>query len=173
MAKKHPIYRLHKIKIHHNRWFIWAIAYVIIVAIAMVGYIKVSEIKEETQNAESVYQPWHNYNDAKLGFGVRIPADWSIEADASAISFAPTNSSDLGVSISVISPTAEKSLRKSLKISQETEISLDDNPSQKIKNNLENGHSETIILAVHNKKLYVLRGTDSLVQKLLLTFHFE
>jgi hypothetical protein len=173
-TKKHPIYRLHKIKIHPNRWLGWSIAYGLIVAVALVGYIKVSDVNFEAQLAENEFHPWHSYNDARLGFGIRYPADWSIEADNnSTISFLPTNLSDEGVSVHVTKPSAEKAIRRTLKILEESKIALDGQIAAKIINNLGQGHTETVILAVHKSKLYVLRGTDSFVEKLILTFHFK
>lgn len=172
--KKHPIFRLHKIKIYPNRWLIWAIAYALIVAVAMVGYIKVSEINFETaQIAENQFQPWHSYINHSLGFSLRYPADWSIEAtNSSAVTFIPSNSTDAGVTVAVAKPSAQKALQKSLKILSKTSTILDGQPATKILNDLGSNHSETVILTVVNKQLYVVRGTNSLVAKLMLTFNF-
>lgn len=172
--KKHPIFRLHKIKIHPNRWLIWAIAYAIIVTIAVVGYIKVSEVNFESQVAENQYSPWHNYKDNKLGFGIRYPAEWAMETtDNSVISFTPTKSPDEGVSVAVLKPSAENAIRGNLKISEESRITLDGNRAVRIVNDLGNNYFETIVMAIRGQRLYVLRGTDALMQELLLTFYFE
>lgn len=174
MAKKHPIYRLHKIQIHPNRWLIWALAYSLIVAIALMGYIAVTEVDFETQVSDTDFQPRHFYRDSRLGFSLHYPADWSVEAvDSSTISFVPTKNMDQGVTVEVTEPSLEKTIRKSLKISGERAIRLDSNPAVKIINDLGRGHFETVVLATHNNKLYVLRGTDTLVQQLSLTFHFK
>lgn len=175
MAKKHPIYRLHRIKVHHNRWLIWAIAYSVIVAIAIIGYISVSEVNFESQIiAENNFHSWHTYKNFPLGFSVRYPADWAIEADDNTtVDFVPNSNSDQGVTIAVTAPASEKAIRKSLKILREASIMLDGQPAQKITNDLGRGHSETVILAAHMSKLYVLRGSDSLVRQLQLTFRFE
>lgn len=171
---KHPIYRLHKIKVHHNRWLAWAVAYSVIIAIALTGYIVVSEVNFETQTAENNYYPSHIYQDTRLGFSVLYPADWSIEADDnSTISFVPMNDSDQGVSVQVTGTQFEKTIRNSLDILKETGIKLDNKPAVKITNDLGRGYSESIILATHNNKLYVVRGTDSLVQRLTSAFHFK
>ncbi|GEM_PF-2124531 len=168
-----PIYRLHKIKIHKNRWLAWAIAYALIVAIAMISYIKVSEINFEMQIAESEFQPWHLYMAKDLGFSVRYPVTWSLEAVGnSSITFMPAKSSDQGVTVMVTNPTDEPAIRQSLTKTDETRILLDNYRAVQILNNLGNGHTETIVMALRNHRLYVLRGTNSLLQQLLLTFHF-
>jgi len=173
MAKKHPIYRLHKIKVHHNRWLIWAIAYCLIIAIGLLGYIKISQYKEPVV-ADNQFLPWHKYISKAGHYSVRYPFDWAVEADdATQTSFVPTNSSDAGVSIAVLDPTAEKSLRKTLKIASESRTNLDGDDSALINNSLGNGHLETIIMSLHNHRLYVIRGTDGLVKQLSMTFNFE
>src|SRR3989344_1485916 len=174
MAKTHPIYRLHKIKVHPNRWLGWAIAYAVFVAMTMVGYIQVSEINFESQIAENQFFPWHSYLNSHLGFGLRYPADWSIESvNASEVNFIPSLSSDDGVSIQVTTLAAEKTIRKNLKVLSEAPTLLDNHTATKITNDLGWGHSETVITAPYKNKLYVIRGSDVLVQKLQLTFNLE
>ncbi len=172
--KKHRLRNLHKIKIYHNRWLIWAIAYVVIFATAMIGYLKVSDINFETQQiADTQFQPWHSYKNTYLGFSQRYPADWWLEVqDQSSIVFVPSGS-DQGVTVRVVKPSAETAIRKTLKISNESRTLLDNNPAAKLTNDLGDSHFETVILSIHNHRLYVLRGSQSLVQKLLLTFNFE
>jgi hypothetical protein len=172
--KKHPIFRLHKIKIHRNRWLIWAVVYVVVVALATVGYIQVSNINFETQNlADSQFVPWHSYTNQDLNFSLRYPADWSIEAsDKTTVNFVPSDSSDEGVSVSILKPAAETAIRKGLKNWSQDRITIDGNTAVKIRNSSDDGYSETIVMALRKSQLYVLRGTSSLVEKLLLTFNF-
>ena len=171
---KIKLYNLHKLKIHHNRWLIWAIVYVILVCIALVGFIKVSDINFDTQlTAENNFMPWHMYNDKAMGFSLKYPNNWSIEANsATSISFIPVNSEDLGVTVATSPLSAEKALRKSLKISSETSIRVDGVSANEISNDLQQGHNETVVLVNHNKMLYVIRGTKNLVDELLQTFNF-
>src|SRR6185503_5474273 len=168
MAKT-KLRKFHKIKIHPNRWLMWVIAYVIFVAIAMVGYLKVSDIDFDTQiGAENNYQSSHSYSDKNLGFSVRYPIDWSIEANSSSrITFLPSDTSDNGVIVAVTTPTAEKSIRSALKIVDESNFMLDSQSAAKISNDLGFGHSETVVLVQNNHKLYVIRGSGALVEKLL------
>ncbi|MEO8065341.1 MAG: hypothetical protein ABI643_00605 [Candidatus Doudnabacteria bacterium] len=172
MAKK--LHKFHQIIVHPNRWLVWAIVYGIFVTIALVGYIQVTEVNFESQIAENTFQPWHTFQDIRLGFRVHFPADWSIEAvNSSMINIFPSTISDEGVSVLVVPPASENAIRKTLKIVQENTIRVDGSPAQKIINDLGGGHSETVVLAQHNNKLYELRGTDNLVMKLVLTFQFR
>jgi len=172
MAKKK--YRIHKIKIHPNRWFIWALAYTIIVAIGLISYIKISDLNFQTQLiAENTFTPWHSYSDKLLGFSVKYPLNWSIEAGAdTSVSFVPMDSPDEGVTVSVNKLATEQAIRKPLKVSSEGSIVVDNVLGTNILNKLGGEQFEEVILLKHNQKLYVMRGTEELVQKLALTFHF-
>ena len=176
MAKnKYKLNKLHKIKIHHNRWLIWALAYAFFVSIALVGYIKVSDINLDTQLiAENNFMPGHSYTDKVMGFNLKYPSNWSIEANSpTSLSFTPENSNDSGVAVSTIPLSAEKALRKSLHINGESPITVDGVAADEIYNDLGNdGHFEVVLLVRNNKKLYVIRGTKELVDQLLQTFNF-
>src|SRR4051812_23659376 len=106
--------KLHKIKLHHNRWLIWAIAYILFVAVAVIGYLKVSNINIDAENsAENVFTAAHSYTSNNLQFALRYPSTWSIEADsATSISFLPNDTEDSGVTVLVADPSSEKSIRK-------------------------------------------------------------
>ncbi len=170
MAKR-KLHHLHKIKIHHNRWLIWAISYTLIVTIALVAYVKISELWLDSE-AENVYAPQHSYTDQRLGFALRYPADWSIEAASTSVIFMPTEGDDDGVTVSAVVGGSDIAVRKSLKISAETTVSVGGVTGIKIANDLGMDHTETVILAHHNGKLYIIRGSEVLVQKILPTFHF-
>ncbi len=171
MAKR-KLHHLHKIKVHHNRWLIWAISYAVIVAIALVGYVKISDLNLETES-QSVFEAWHSYKDPKLGFGLRYPANWSMEADsATSINFLPSELSDSGVSVSVVPSSLETSIRRSLKIVKESPVTLDNITATKITNDLGNAHSETVILGKNDNQLYVIRGSENQVRKIIETFYF-
>src|SRR3989344_1733447 len=116
MAKR-KLYHLHKIKIHHNRWLIWALAYALIVALALISYIKISDLNISSE-ADSVFSSFHSYSDSRLGFGVRYPADWAIEAEASSVTFLPPELSDSGVTVTVADPSSSVGIRKKLKLTR-------------------------------------------------------
>ena len=172
MAKT-KLRKLYKIKVHKNRWLIWAIAYVVIVTLALFGYVKVSDLNFDTQMTGNTYQPLHSYNDARLGFGVRYPADWSIGVDSnSSVTFFPSEINLDGVTISVVDPVSEKFIRQDLKIRKESSTFVDGSIGRKIINDIGDNHAETVVLALKDHKLYVIRGSDNLVSKVLLTFRF-
>jgi len=169
-SKKVPF---HKIRIHDNRWFLWAIAYLLIVALAMVGYLTVSTLNFDTNNTSITdLRLLHSYNDQRLGFGLRYPVDWSIEAGEFSISFLPNAIADEGVTVAQLPLTGEKILRKTLKIVNEEYATLGTEPATRIINDLGLGRQEVLIIAHHLSKLYVMRGSDGFVNKLSSTFHF-
>jgi len=166
--------KFHKIKIHHNRWLIWAIAYVVFVGIALTGYLKIANISLDSENSgQNIFVAAHSYSAPSLGFTLRYPADWSIESDSTtSVTFLPTDGAESGVTVSVMAPSAEKSIRKTLKVSEESRTTVDGISAAKITNDLGNGYTETVVMAISNHLLYVVRGSDNFVQNLLVTFHF-
>ncbi|HTL39725.1 MAG TPA: hypothetical protein VL306_02850 [Methylomirabilota bacterium] len=172
--KKYKLSNLHKIKVHKNRWLIWAIAYVVMVTIAVVGYLKVSDINFETQfgqNAAGV--SWRSYSDTRLGFSVRYPKNWGIESSSqSSVSFMPADSKQEGVLISEYPLSAEPAVRKSLKITSEKPITVDQVQGSIITNNLGQGVSETVVMLKKNNLLYTIAGPDNFVRGFLPNFHF-
>lgn len=153
---------------------IWAIAYVIMVAVAMWGYIKVSDIKFEAQvQATNIFSPTHSYNDHRLGFGIRYPASWSIEVESSStVLFVPTDTADVGVSIMQVDVSAEKLLRESLDIVAESVVFVDGIKATMLVNDLGNRVRETVVLVIRKDKLFVISGSQHSVEQTLLTFRF-
>jgi hypothetical protein len=170
---KRKLHHLHKIKVHHNRWLIWAIAYALFVAVAIIGYLKVSDLNLDVES-QNTYQPTHSYNDKRLGFSLRYPATWSIESSSdTSTTFLPNDSSDEGVVVSVLIPTAETAIRKSLNKIDEDQITVSGISGSKVINDLTNGHKESVVLVQYNGRLYIIRGSQNYVDKLLLNFYFN
>jgi len=169
--KKHPIFRLHKIKVHHNRWLIWAIAYVLFVTIALVGYIKITDEDVTEVQAEQVFRSWGEiYQNQKLGFSLRYPAHWEATADDVSVVVGP-ETGDEAVEVSVYRPTAERTIRKPLKILEEQPLVVDGREATQITNDIGNGKTESVVLVKTDAHIYVIRGEKSNVNKILLTFN--
>lgn len=165
--------KFHKIRIHHNRWLIWAIAYMLFVTIALVGYLKVSDLNFDSDSAQNQFEPSHSYNDQRLGFSLRYPADWAIEADIDSVSFSPNDLTKYGVTVTQTVPSAEGAIRRTLKISSETTVQVDSVKGYKLTNDLGNGNSESVVIVPHKQKLFVIRGPEFFVQKMLMTFKLK
>jgi len=177
MAKnKHPIFRMHKIEIHPNRWLVWAVAYMVFVAIALVGYISISNINFDTDVlvAENKYQPWRNYSNRELGFSLRYPGEWSIEAQShTSVDFVPSDPFRPEVNLTVYSESEERDIRRALNIVSEKESELGGEPAVEIVNRITAGTAvETVLITSHNKKLYVFRGQSSSVRYFAQAFSF-
>lgn len=169
--KKHPIFRLHKIKIHHNRWLIWAIIYVVFVAVAMVGYIAVSDEAVTEYQAEQVFNSWRTYDNSNLGFSLHYPTAWAIEStDAASVTIAPQNAS--GIEVISYKSTAEKVIRKSLTIVAEQPVIVDGIDGIQLINDLGDNNFEAVVLVKNQGHIYVIRGAEPDVSKVLLTFKF-
>jgi hypothetical protein len=171
---KTKLKRFHKIKIHHNRWLAWAIAYALMITIAVTGYIKVSDVVFESQiAADNEFVAWRSYIDNRLGFSVRYPASWGIEADEeSGISFLPLDITEEGISVRSLALSEEADLRSSFDIVAEKRIKVDGIQGTELTNDLGNRVLETIILVEHNNRLVAIFGPVDMVYKFLVTFQF-
>ncbi len=172
---KIKLHRLHKIKIHPNRWLVWVIAYALFIGIAMVGYMKVSNLNFETdQLPPQSYRSAKVYINDQQGYTVRYPADWSLEPQTdSSVSFLPSSVSDEGVNVSVLRSSDEKALVAGLNVKSTAPIMVDGQLGTKIVAEPRTGETETVVLATYNKRLYVIRGESHAVEKLLLAFNFR
>jgi hypothetical protein len=172
MAKT-KLRHLHKIKVHHNRWLVWAIAYAVIVAIAVFGYIEVSDITFENQIVDREFVNLRNYTDNRLGFTVRYPASWGIEASSeSSVIFLPIQIEDEGVQVSVRPLSVESDLREALDIVSESRSEVDGITATEITYSVGSTALETTVLVRHNDQLYSITGSKKLVNKFLTTFRF-
>lgn len=176
MAKnKYQLSQIHKIKVHHNRWLIWAIAYLFFIFIALLGYVQVSTINFDTEelSADSSFQPWHSYKNNELMFALRYPADWSIEpASQTSVDFVPTELSRPGVNVSVYGAGDERKLRDVLDIKFEKEVEVSGVIAAEIINQIEGDGTETVILVENDGRLYSIRGTAGSVKAFVQTFSF-
>ncbi len=176
MAKnKYQLSQIHKVKIHHNRWLIWAIAYLCFIFIALLGYIQISSVNVETEEltAENSFQPWHPYKNEELKFSLRYPDKWSIEpASQTSVDFVPEMLSRPGVNVSVYASGDEKSIRAVLDVQSENKIEVDGIPATRLTTKLAGNETETVVLVKKDGRLYVLRGTLGSVSAFLQTFKF-
>lgn len=177
MAKnKYKLTHVHKIKIHYNRWLIWAIAYLLFIFVSLLGYIQVSDLNLETEQilAESTFKSWHPYRNQELGFSLRYPASWSIEPDSeSGIDFVPEVLSQSGVNVAVYEPSDYNAIRRALKIESESPIVVDGVKGTEITSILADDEVHETMVVVENKgSLYVLRGPRPVVRQFVQTFNF-
>lgn len=176
MAKnKYQLSQIHKIKIHHNRWLIWAIAYLFFIFVALLGFIQVSTINVQTEElaAENSFEPWHLYKNNELKFSLRYPQDWSIEpASQTSVDFVPTELARPGVNVSVYGAEDERKLRSVLNIKSEKEMAVAGIKAAEIINEIDGDGTETLVLVENEGRLYSLRGTAGSVRAFVQTFNF-
>ena len=177
MAKnKYQLSQLHKVQVHHNRWFIWALVYLIFIFIALSGYLKVSDIKTDTQElaADSNFSPRHTYSNKNLGFSLRYPPDWAIEAGSdTSVDFLPAVLSYPGVNVSVYDAADEPEIRQALGIKVEKPLTLDGQRGSVVTSLLKGSNvEETVVLVQNEGRLYVIRGPAGVVDEFIITFNF-
>lgn len=172
--KKH-LKRLHKVKVHHNRWLIWTLALSAIALIGLLSYIKVNDYRNDTEMMEyvPVIRKAVTYSDYRLGFSIKHPVAWSAETDeANTISFLDPQNYGEGISITVTESKNEKTYRNSLvPVLNETEFGLDGENASYITIGKRTA-PEKVVLVHRLGRLYVIRGTGMMFDKILPTFKF-
>ncbi len=108
--------------LHPNRYFIWALAYLIIFVFALLAYIYISAIDQDNQSVFSELKSRRVYTDSQLGFSVKYPSSWNLERDQRA-NIAFENSDNKQESITVTATTLEMAsvIRSAVNIRQETD----------------------------------------------------
>jgi hypothetical protein len=170
--KKKQIKKILRKKVHHNRWLIWAIVFSIVSLTGLASYIQISDLNIESDTTPyKNFESWHGYRDARLGFALRYPRDWSIEVENSTtVNFVPPDMIRDGVTVSVLVPKNEKAIRSALDIFKEEPVIIGNLKATRIFNAIAGRGYESVVLLKTDKKLFVIRGVGSLVDQILLTF---
>jgi hypothetical protein len=173
--KKH-IKRLHKIKIHDNRWLAWAIALTVIACFALWSYIKVTDYAIDYQAMDSALITNNGliYKDNVLGFSLYHPRDWGVESDVrTTIIFNDPQNNGAGMTVSLYEPKDESQLRKSLKIAGERDVILNGEKGKRLIVSDGQKTVETMVLVQHEGRLYVIRGNTPWFDHVLSSFRFD
>lgn len=165
--------RLHKIKVHKNRWLVWAFFAALAAGVALVGYIKVSDVDFENQVFNySDTKLWRTYSDGRLGFSLKYPMNWGIEAMGEGIEFSDTSNPQNNVTVFVYDASAERSIRQSLNIEKEEKIRIDSVEGRRIENAITSKVMEDVVLIKSGDRLYVIRGSGNMFDKVVTSFNF-
>ncbi len=170
--KKH-IRQLHKIKIHHNRWFIWAIVVSFVVMVSLLSYIKVSSLLfDEYLSYPAILDDYGiNYRDNRLGFAMRHPNNWGIEStEENIVEFSDSKNLDEIISVAVYEAGDEAAVRGTLSVKSEKSIMVNGNSARELTVKTAAGGMETVVLLNKNGSLYVIRGASPFFGSVLSTF---
>jgi hypothetical protein len=164
---------IHKIKVHHNRWLMWAISAAIIVAAALIAYIQVSNIYFESNIfGQPVTGSWTNFTNRVYGYSLKYPKNWAIEAEtASSMSFESVSDPNESVSVTIYPGANEKDLRAALFTTKETATEVAGLKAVKVSRN--KNQAESVVMFKAGAELYVIRGQSSSFDKIVESFRFQ
>ncbi|MGE5392564.1 MAG: hypothetical protein ACM3NH_02375, partial [Candidatus Saccharibacteria bacterium] len=112
------------------------------------------------------------YTDYRLGFSLKHPVAWSAEADAdNTISFLDPLNFGEGITVSVMDSKNEKAYRSTLPVLRETDTTIDGQPASLILTGVKTA-PEKVVLVNHLGRLYAIRGTGSMYDRIVPTFRF-
>jgi hypothetical protein len=171
--KKH-LKRLHKIKIHHNRWLIWAIAFSVIVFSCLLAYISTSQRAFEQNMADFSYLN-HNgvvYRDVKHGFSLKHPYNWGVEVpQPDLVVFSDPFNYGQSLEVEIYKPADRAALKKAADVASQQTLTVDGVTGEQW-NLGSDSEMETMILLENNGMLYVIRSNTPWLTHILATWHF-
>lgn len=158
-----------------HRWLIWTVAIAVFMTIAVVGYIKITDVNFDREMVGSLSDPgaWRNYTNKSLGFSLRYPSDWVLESPASNIIMFESGSDVLNqITVSVLEAKDEAAIRGALNDISEERVAIDDIDGPRIVNELVDGEREIVMLARPDTRLFVIRGTSKQIDNIISTVKF-
>lgn len=165
--------QLHKIKVHHNRWLIWAIAAAVFACAALVGYIKVTGITFDSQMffGQTTSSNWATFRHNSIGYSLKYPRTWGVEADdESTLSFVNPADPNEYFSVSVYPISAEKTVKNSLFNTKQQEVVVSGHEGLMISQ--DKSQAENVIMVKDDNDLYVLRGRGAYFNRIVDSFRW-
>ncbi|MBI3952578.1 MAG: hypothetical protein HY336_01315 [Candidatus Doudnabacteria bacterium] len=156
--------------LHPNRWFIWAIAISVVMALALVSYIKVSSQNfDNSISVPNASNNWRQYANSQYGFTLNLPPSWSDKiVKGTAAAFGSKANPEESMVITVKDASREKAAEASLEGFTETKITVDGADAREFTS--ETG--EKYVFVIHDKKLFVIRSSSNQLGRILGTFQF-
>jgi len=165
---------IHKVRVHENRWLLWAVASTIIAASALIAYIQVSNVHFETQVGfnDPIVNSWTSFSNRVYGYTLRYPKSWAIEADsASGMSFVSPVDANEYFSVTVYPVSAERDVRTTLSSIDEEATVVAGMGAERL--TLRNNRAENVILLKVDDDLFVLRGKSAAFDKIVESFKLQ
>jgi hypothetical protein len=170
--EKRKLKNLHKIKIHNNRWLGWVFAVAILAGVALVGYIKISDVHFESQFGLVDYTAkWHVFRHKSDGYSLKYPNTWALEAETGTISFVNPADPNQYFSVTTYDAGQEEQIRKTLFNTKQTSVTIDGFKGVMISQSKK--QPESVVMLENDNTLYVLRGKGYLFERILTTFKFQ
>ncbi|MBI2607765.1 MAG: hypothetical protein HYW51_02985 [Candidatus Doudnabacteria bacterium] len=158
-----------------HRWLIWTLSIAVFIAIGLVGYIVVTNEnfdREVVGNLNEV-NAWRTYQSKNLGFSLRYPNDWVLESPAdNIILFESDSIANEQVSVSVQRASDETAIRAALDNVSEVRVPIGGIDGPRIVNQLSTGQEEIVVLVRPDSRLFVIRGTSSIIDDIISTVKF-
>ena len=161
--------QFHKIKIHPNRWLVWALSISVLTAAGLIAYISVSSLAFEAEmQAPDASRNWRQYTNPEYGFSLNVPPTWSAQSVTGATaSFGVKTNPQEGLTITVKDAQKEKAARASLAGFSEQKITVGGVEASEFSST-----GEKYVLVNHNGKLYVIKSSSKQFDRVLATFIF-
>jgi hypothetical protein len=158
MAKR----KFHTKVIHPNRYLIWALVVMVIVAGLLVSYASLTQFDIDSNIVNPNTDFWHTYKNGALSF--RYPAQWLIDPGSGYVGFGPKDQDEFLVY--TYSPPNDAAYQSYLTRTDAKQIMVDQLPGIRVTDL--SGRGEQIAFVKTAKYLYEFRG-HTLFDKILNT----
>lgn len=162
---------VHKIKVHDNRWLVWTIALAVLLCATVVAYIQVTDINFQTQfgPTSDANTSWGSFEDPGRQYTLKHPKSWAVESEApDSYTFVNSDDVDEYFNVTVYPANQEDLVREALIASRERSVQVGGLPAILISTDY--SKTEKAVLLTQDRKLYVLRGTGSLFNRIVSSF---
>jgi hypothetical protein len=165
--------RLHKIKVHHNRWLVWTIAIAVLVCSAVLAQIQISNIHFETQMGWGVDSAsnWVTFKHKSDGYSIKYPRTWAVEMDTPlGVSFVNLENYNEFVSVAAYPVSEEPVIRRELTIARQVEVKVAGHNAVMVVQRRD--PSEAAVLVKDGDKLFVIRGRSDKFERIVGNIKF-
>ncbi|MDB4940001.1 MAG: hypothetical protein JWO40_426 [Candidatus Doudnabacteria bacterium] len=161
--------------VHPNRYFIWTIFLISIVAAGLISFIIISGINLDNQNVFSELKTKKIYIDNQAGYSVRYPNNWQIERDQNGNTvFENPQSTQENLTVTSAGLDLENVIRHSIKITTEKDIAKDNLKIAIIKAASAKDGSDLDIAIIKNQdKLFYISGYSPTIEVFARNFKVQ
>lgn len=166
--------KFHKIKLHNNRWMIWAVIVMALSASMLLAYIEIvkTQFVEDVNYLKQV-KNWRAYKDGADNYEFLYPRNWVLEFESSDNVFSLVNPDDVNeyFTITRYDVAEEKELKQAIATVNEKTINLNGvNATQIVP---DKRLSENLVLIKQGKFLYTLQAKGRDGNRILSMFKFS
>ncbi|MGE5298000.1 MAG: hypothetical protein ACM3KM_02470 [Acidobacteriaceae bacterium] len=169
-TKKTPI---HLVRVLEDRWFAWTIVLTVVILVALSAYVTFNNysIDRDMEYSTVKHDRGTLYRDAYLGFSVKHPVTWAIEAEKrNIITLVDPKNYGESITVSVLDPADKNSVIKALPVASSYDIAVSGETVKFYNLKTDKNTDKFAVVLEKNEKLFLIKGNSQNIQEFLSTF---